>query len=74
MSKLDKLLNDPRLKTMLDNARTTTIAQVLHSSSASDWLKCALADALLRDPVDAASDAETLYLLLDQRAEEALNQ
>jgi hypothetical protein len=36
--------------------------------SASNWLKNALRDALKRDPVDAANDAELLAVILSKRA------
>ena len=34
----------------------------------SYWFKCALTEALKRDPVDAANDASLLALVLDKRA------
>ncbi len=37
--------------------------------AASDWFKNALANALARDPVDAANDAEALAEFLAWRAE-----
>jgi len=48
------------------------IAEVLADPAASFWLKNALRSALLRDPVDAANDAETLARLLSQRCEAIL--
>jgi hypothetical protein len=48
------------------------IAEVLADPAASFWLKDALRSALLRDPVDAANDAETLARLLGQRCEAIL--
>ena len=53
------------------NARLD-IAEVLADPAASFWLKDALRSALLRDPVDAANDAEILAQLLDQRCEAIL--
>ena len=50
-----------------------TIAQVLDDPAASDWLKACLRTALTRDPVDAATDAETLLRLLDAHAQETLH-
>jgi hypothetical protein len=45
------------------------IARVLADPSASDWLKDAIRSSLVRDPVDAANDAEVLSQLLQQRAD-----
>lgn len=44
-----------------------TIEQVLCDPAASHWLKSALQSALLRDPIDAANEAEVLAQLLDRR-------
>jgi hypothetical protein len=41
--------------------------EVLRDPSASRWLKDALQSALVRDPVDAANDAEILARLLDRQ-------
>jgi hypothetical protein len=46
--------------------------QVLSDPGASFWLKNALRDALTRDPVDAANDAEVLAQVLDQRCRKIL--
>ena len=46
-----------------------TIERVLNDPSASYWLKDALKQAFDRDPVDAASDAAILAVLLQNRAE-----
>jgi hypothetical protein len=43
------------------------IRAVIDSTSASDWLRQALATALQRDCVDAANDAEQLSDLLSRR-------
>jgi hypothetical protein len=51
---------------------TQEITAVLNDSSASDWLKQTLIDAIKRDPVDAAVDAEILSQLLSRRAEAVL--
>lgn len=45
-----------------------TIAQLLGAFGVSNWLKSALASAVNRDAVDAAQDAELLYLVLAARA------
>lgn len=47
---------------------TPTIDQVMSSEEASFWLKDALRTALMRDPIDAANDAELLANLLRDRA------
>ena len=44
------------------------IAAVLSEPSTSYWLRDALRAAMVRDPVDAANDAEVLARLLDERA------
>jgi hypothetical protein len=51
---------------------TEEMARVLRDSAASDWLKQTLMDAIDRDPVDAAVDAEILCQLLSSRAEAVL--
>ena len=48
--------------------QTRDIARVLADPSASAWLKDAIGSSLVRDPVDAANDAEVLSQLLQQRA------
>ncbi len=48
------------------------IARVLSDPCASFWLKNALRAALIRDPVDAANDAEVLFRLLDDWCREIL--
>ena len=42
--------------------------RVTEDPAASDWLKNALLEAINRDPVDAAGDAEILYRILKLRA------
>ncbi len=49
------------------------IQEVINDPSASTWLREALKQSLERDPVDAASDAELLAELLDQRCTEVLS-
>jgi hypothetical protein len=44
-----------------------TVEAILTSKSASTWLKTALQNALDRDPVDAANDAEVLASVLASR-------
>lgn len=46
------------------------IATVLDDPAASFWLKAAVRSALVRDPVDAANDAELLSQLLARRCDE----
>ena len=48
------------------------IQRVLKDPAASFWLKKALEDALKRDPVDAANDADTLNLLLAAHAGQSI--
>jgi hypothetical protein len=50
------------------------IGRVLADPAASHWLKDSLRLALLRDPVDAANDAEVLARLLLERCHEILGQ
>ncbi len=42
--------------------------KVADDAAASGWLKNALVEAINRDPVDAAGDAEVLCRILQQRA------
>lgn len=51
---------------------TGVVRDIVEDPATSDWLRLALADALARDPVDAANDAETLERILTMRAEIAL--
>lgn len=44
------------------------IVTTLNDPAASDWLRDALRTAMVRDPVDAANDAEVLARLLEDRA------
>ncbi len=41
--------------------------KITEDPAASDWLKNALVEAINRDPVDAAGDAEVLYRILKLR-------
>jgi hypothetical protein len=49
---------------------TDAASDVLSDPSASDWLKDALREALQRDPVDAAKEAEWLSDFLSARCDE----
>jgi len=51
-----------------------SIEAVLCDPAASLWLRNALRAALVRDPVDAANDAEVLARLLDRRCRSIFNQ
>jgi hypothetical protein len=42
--------------------------RVTEEPAASDWLKEALMNAINRDPVDVANDAQVLYEILTQRS------
>jgi hypothetical protein len=62
-----------------DGAVTTArlrarISELLAAPDASRWLKAALSTALVRDPVDAAGDAEVLADLLDLLAHAVLRE
>jgi hypothetical protein len=48
------------------------IEQIVDDPAASFWLKNALRAALMRDPVDAANDAELLAQVLEQRCRQTL--
>ncbi len=48
------------------------VEQVVGDPAASFWLKNALCEALNRDPVDAANEAEVLARILDQRCRKLL--
>ena len=45
------------------------VQDIVADPATSEWLRLALLDALNRDPVDAANDAETLSSVLTMRAE-----
>jgi hypothetical protein len=51
-----------------------SVDELLREPSTSFWLRNALTSALLRDPVDAANDADILARVLDQRCRLILNQ
>jgi hypothetical protein len=51
-----------------------TVDDLLKDPSTSFWLRNALTSALLRDPVDAANDAEILARVLDQQCRLILGQ
>ena len=50
-----------------------TAAEVLDDAAASRWLKNALREALLRDPVDALNDALVLAAVLEAHMREELD-
>ena len=45
------------------------VQEIVADPATSEWLRLALTDAMNRDPVDAANDAETLSSVLTMRAE-----
>ena len=45
------------------------VRDIVDDPATSEWLRLALTDAMGRDPVDAANDAETLSSVLTMRAE-----
>jgi hypothetical protein len=48
-------------------------SDILGDPAASNWLKSALREALMRDPIDAANDAELLARVLLDRATSILS-
>lgn len=54
------------------NRELPEIVAVLQDPAASFWLKAAIRSALVRDPVDAANDAELLSRLLASRCNDIL--
>jgi hypothetical protein len=52
--------------------RISQVEQVLKDPAASEWLKRALREALVRDPVDAANDAELLFSVMKKRCDSVL--
>ena len=48
------------------------VADSVADPATSEWLRLALTDAMTRDPIDAANDAEILSSVLTMRAEVAL--
>jgi hypothetical protein len=51
-----------------------SVEELLKDPSSSFWLRNALTSALLRDPVDAANDAEILARVLDHQCRQILGQ
>ena len=45
------------------------VREIVDDPATSEWLRLALTDAMGRDPVDAANDADTLASVLSMRAE-----
>lgn len=56
----------------MSSAEQSQVEQVLASPATSTWLRNALTEALQRDPIDAANDAEALSELLSARCEDLL--
>lgn len=56
----------PKLKDL--NVWFQDAMKVAEDAAASGWLKNALVEAINRDPVDAAGDAEVLWRILKLRA------
>jgi hypothetical protein len=56
----------PKLKD--PNVWFQSALKVTEDPAASDWLKNALLEAINRDPVDSAQDAEVLYRIINLRA------
>jgi rhamnogalacturonyl hydrolase YesR len=51
---------------------TDEMARALNDPSASYWLKHTMLDAMKRDPVDSARDADILAAMLRRRADAVL--
>lgn len=58
----------------MSHSESAIIEKVLTSPSTSTWLRDALTQALQRDPIDAANDAEVLSELLSARCDQLLQQ
>lgn len=58
----------------IESADGPTIDEILADPAASFWLKAALRSALLRDPVDAANDADVLARVLSDRCGHSLEE
>lgn len=52
-----------------NEVRSTT--EILEDPTTSEWLRQALRGSLMRDPIEAANDAEQLRMILFQRAADA---
>ena len=59
---------------MLGPLDAPSIDIVLNDPAASDWLKSAIRELLLRDPVDAAHDTFWLGAIMNERAKTALKE
>ena len=59
---------------MLGPLEPPSIDFVLNDPAGSDWLKSAIRELLLRDPVDAAHDTFWLSAMMDARAKAALKE
>jgi hypothetical protein len=66
---LDASFSSPTEGFGIDPTGVPTPAQLADAEGSSVWLKLAVAEALKRDPVDAASDAELLATVLAMEAE-----
>lgn len=53
-------------------ARLPSIPEILAAPTTSFWLKNAIQTSIMRDPVDAANDADTLMMLLNRRQDEMI--
>lgn len=62
------------LKELTREPALPTIAQLLDAFDVSYWLKTALSSAVNRDPVDSASDAALLHLVLEAHASSLIEQ
>lgn len=66
-----KLLWD-RIESVLKPANSVSHEDLMVDRGTSNWLKKALQEMLLRDPVDATRDAELLSLAMQHHADQVL--
>jgi hypothetical protein len=65
--------DSPLIPACEPGSESPTADEMLNDPACSYWLKGALTSALMRDPVDAANDAEALARLLDAHCRKVLS-
>ncbi len=55
------------------NAAAPNLRIILNSPATSYWLRNTIESAMVRDPVDALRDAETLLAVLEERLRETMS-
>ena len=55
------------------NAAAPDLRIILNSPATSYWLRKTIESAMVRDPVDALRDAETLLAVLEERLRETMS-